>query len=121
MKFVACAKAIADPTRLRIFRLIAEQELCVCQVIEVIGLAPSTISKHLAILLGAGLVLSRKRGRWIYYRRAGDATARSLVRLIKKELDKEKRVEADLRKLKQVLSIDPEILCRRQARRRRSR
>ena len=43
-------------------------ELCACQITELFGLAPSTMSKHLSILYQAGLVDSRKEGRWIYFR-----------------------------------------------------
>ena len=48
------------------------QELCVCQVIELLGLAPSTVSKHLSILKHARLIDGRKHGRWMYYRLADE-------------------------------------------------
>jgi DNA-binding transcriptional ArsR family regulator len=43
-------------------------ELCVCQIIELLGLVPSTVSKHMSILKQAGLVENRKEARWMYYR-----------------------------------------------------
>jgi ArsR family transcriptional regulator, arsenate/arsenite/antimonite-responsive transcriptional repressor len=46
--------------------------LCLSQIIELLGLAPSTVSKHMAILHQAGLAETRKDGRWIYYRLAGE-------------------------------------------------
>ncbi|HPF71904.1 MAG TPA: metalloregulator ArsR/SmtB family transcription factor [Candidatus Krumholzibacteria bacterium] len=68
--FVDVAKALADPSRVRILCALKGRELCVCEVVDLLGLATSTISKHMAILRGARLVESRKDGRWVYYRRA---------------------------------------------------
>jgi DNA-binding transcriptional ArsR family regulator len=68
--FETAAKAIGDPSRVRILKLLEGGELCVCQIIPVLGLAPATVSKHLAILKAAGLVRQRKQGRWIHYRLA---------------------------------------------------
>ncbi|MEM1211006.1 MAG: metalloregulator ArsR/SmtB family transcription factor [Planctomycetota bacterium] len=62
-------KALADETRLRVVMLLDGRELCLCQLVEVLDLAPSTVSKHLSVLHGAGLVRMRKQGRWHYYRR----------------------------------------------------
>jgi ArsR family transcriptional regulator len=45
-----------------------EGELCLCQVIELLDLAPSTVSKHMSLLKQAGLIEQRKEGRWHYYR-----------------------------------------------------
>jgi DNA-binding transcriptional ArsR family regulator len=59
-------KALADETRVRTLLSLRQGELCVCQITELFGLAPSTVSKHLSILFQAGLVDSRKDGRWMY-------------------------------------------------------
>ncbi|MBE0532233.1 MAG: helix-turn-helix transcriptional regulator [Rhodospirillales bacterium] len=64
------AKAIADGSRARILKMLEGGELCVCQVTIALDLAPATVSKHLSVLRLAGLVLTRKRGRWAYYRLA---------------------------------------------------
>jgi DNA-binding transcriptional ArsR family regulator len=64
---LSITKALSDENRLRILMMVKEQEACVCQIIEVIGNAPSTVSKHLSILKSAGLLDSYKRGRWVYY------------------------------------------------------
>jgi ArsR family transcriptional regulator, arsenate/arsenite/antimonite-responsive transcriptional repressor len=61
-------KALSDENRVRALMMLGGGELCVCQIIEVLGLAPSTVSKHMSILKQAGLVKTRKDGRWIYYR-----------------------------------------------------
>ncbi|MGD0886454.1 MAG: metalloregulator ArsR/SmtB family transcription factor [Thermodesulfovibrionales bacterium] len=66
--FILQAKAISDPTRVRMLKLLEGGELCVCEIMEVLGLVQSTASKHLNILKMSGLVESRKGGTWSYYR-----------------------------------------------------
>ena len=70
--------ALSDESRLRAFLLLRDQELCVCQIIDVLGLSPATVSKHMSILHQAGLVDRRKEGKWHYYRWA-DAKATSVI------------------------------------------
>ncbi len=60
-------KALADETRLRILNLIAHRELCVCQIVDVLELGQSKVSRHLAHLRNAGLVSDRRDGLWMYY------------------------------------------------------
>lgn len=92
-------------------------ELCVCQITELFGFAPSTISKHLSILQHAGLVLSRKSERWVYYR-LPDKTAPVVVRealdWVHKSLTKSEEMATDGKKLKKILQKDPAELCRNQ-------
>ncbi len=66
--FINQAKAVSDPTRIRMLKLLEGGELCVCEIMEVLDLVQSTASKHLNILKMAGLVDSRKVGTWSYYR-----------------------------------------------------
>ncbi|HPY41101.1 MAG TPA: metalloregulator ArsR/SmtB family transcription factor [Thiolinea sp.] len=62
------SKALADQTRLRILLLLIERkELCVCDLTEALQLAQPKISRHLAILREAGLLLDRKAGLWVHY------------------------------------------------------
>lgn len=68
--FETVAKAVADPTRVRILKLLEAGEICVCHVTALLELAPATVSKHLAILKTAGLVQSRRDGKWVHYRLA---------------------------------------------------
>ncbi|HAZ09257.1 MAG TPA: ArsR family transcriptional regulator [Elusimicrobia bacterium] len=61
-------KAFADETRLRILHLLTRRkEMCVCDIMKILGLPQSKISRHLAYLRGAGLVRDRKQGLWSYY------------------------------------------------------
>lgn len=70
-QLLAVTKALADETRLRALAALGGGELCLCQLIEVLGLAPSTVSKHMTLLQQAGLVHRRKEGRWHFYRLVG--------------------------------------------------
>ena len=56
-EFMAITKALSDPNRVRILLALRRGELCVCQITELFGFAPSTVSKHLSILHHAGLIL----------------------------------------------------------------
>jgi len=60
-------KALADETRLRILNLLCRRELCVCQIVEVLAVGQSKVSRHLAHLRHAGLVTDRREGLWMYY------------------------------------------------------
>lgn len=61
-------RALSDRTRLRILNLLQVGELCVCDVVDVLNAPQPTISRHLAYLRKAGLVIARKDGLWSYYR-----------------------------------------------------
>jgi len=68
-EFMNITKALADVNRVRILTALdGRDELCVCQLIDMLQLAPSTVSKHLFILRNARLIMGRKEGRWMYYR-----------------------------------------------------
>ena len=60
-------KAIDHSLRIRALAALRDGELCVCELIELLGLAPSTISKHMTVIADAGLVDRRRDGRWTYY------------------------------------------------------
>jgi len=63
--------ALGDAGRLRALVALCGKELCACHIVALLRLAPSTVSKHMAVLQKAGLVSSRRSGRWVYYRAAG--------------------------------------------------
>lgn len=113
-------KALADENRVRALLALRGGELCVCQMTELFGLAPSTVSKHLSILLQAGLVESRKEGRWIFYRlpgREAPAEAREALEWVGRALNGDPRAAQDQKALKRILKQDPAELCRRQCER----
>jgi ArsR family transcriptional regulator len=61
-------RALADPTRLRLLNLIADREICVCYLVEVLRTSQPKISRHLAYLRKAGIVAARREGKWMHYR-----------------------------------------------------
>ncbi len=64
-------KALGEPLRLRLAALLAaEGELCVCRLVEAVGLPQYTVSRHLGQMRAAGLVLARRQGTWMYYKLA---------------------------------------------------
>ena len=116
---VKALKALGDETRIRAVLALREYELCVCQIVELLELAPSTVSKHLQILKEAGLVKSRKKGRWVYYSlSSSDAKGvpQAALRMILLKARQTNVAKTDCRRLKKILKIDPEVLCERQKR-----
>lgn len=113
---VAIAKALADRTRLRILMALTGGELCVCQIVELCSLAPSTISKHLQLLSHAGLIASRKDGRWIYYRLAEKGAPDNVLgalRWLRKCFSDDAVIASDRKTLEKITTKDKETLCRK--------
>jgi ArsR family transcriptional regulator, arsenate/arsenite/antimonite-responsive transcriptional repressor len=111
---MAVLKALADENRVRALLALGAGELCVCQIVELLGLAPSTVSKHMAILKHARLVESRKQGRWMFYRlakREASVEAKKIAAVVSQLLADNPQIDADAKRLIQILKIDPEVLC----------
>jgi DNA-binding transcriptional ArsR family regulator len=118
-EFMAITKALSDPGRVRVLLALRRGELCVCQITELFGLAPSTISKHLSVLHHAGLILSRKSERWVYYRlpdQSAPVVVREALDWAKKSLGKSDEAIADAKRLQKILKMDLQDICRRQCR-----
>jgi len=110
-------KALSDIQRLRILMMLRAGELCVCQIIAVLGLAPSTVSKHLSLLSAADLVVSRKEGRWAYFKlpHGSDAPATvPVVKWVQAALVSDEQVLRDTEALKRALACSPKLLVTRQ-------
>lgn len=108
--------ALSDENRLRLLFALRRGELCVCQLIELLGLSPSTVSRHLSILRDAGLLDSRKAGRWVYYRVADHPLFPMFGKKAApffKSLGTSATVRADDRRLRCVRRMDMEVLCRK--------
>ena len=65
--FIRVMKALSDPNRVKMMKMLQSRPLCVCEIKEALGVAQSTASKHLKILEDAGLVRSFKDGLWVNY------------------------------------------------------
>lgn len=79
MRIVQYCKAVGDETRWRLVRLLARHELNVGELVEILGMGQSRISRHLRILAEAGLVQVRRDGLWAFYRAGEDAPARGFL------------------------------------------
>jgi ArsR family transcriptional regulator len=106
-------KALADETRLRILALLAEGELCVCDLMATLDLPQSTISRHLAYLRNAGLVEDRRQGVWMYYRLTaeGEPLRRDLKALLKIRLGELSQAKRDQISLHAYLDQKKESSC----------
>lgn len=112
-KFLKYTKALADGNRLRIIAALSRYpELCVCQMTELLDLAMATVSRHISVLQNAGLVESRKDGRWVYYRLDSDFP-RELRIWIDAELMRTSDIQKDQVRLDKIVSIGVEELCKK--------
>ena len=104
-------KALSDPNRIRILKMMLERELCLCEVREVLNLSNSTVSKHLSILRDAGLVLDSKNGKWVNFRindKADQHLVRSAIRMVETSFGDDETVRSDLKKVR---SVDRNKIC----------
>jgi DNA-binding transcriptional ArsR family regulator len=115
-EFMAISKALSDENRVRILLALKGGELCVCQIIELLNLAPSTVSKHMLILKHARLVESKKNGRWIYYRMAdqnASGAVRDAIDWITRNLSENSQIQKDAEHLENILKSSPMELCQK--------
>ncbi len=113
--FLKIAKALSDPTRLRALLALRRGELCLCQLIALLDLAPSTISKHMSLLLSSGLVRQRKEGRWRYFSLPDSPPepVRGALDWAFRVLDGTAQADRDAKKVEEIHKKDRTILCRR--------
>ncbi|MGE5483410.1 MAG: ArsR/SmtB family transcription factor [Ignavibacteriales bacterium] len=108
-------RAAADRSRARILKLLEDDELCVCQVVAVLGLGQSTVSKHLSILREAGLIEDRKEGRWVFYRLGSSGINRysvSILGLLRTWLNDDEMIAGDAERLRVIRETPVEEACR---------
>ena len=107
-------RALNDQTRLRALMALRQGELCLCQLVELLGLAPSTVSRHVNILYETGLVDRRKDGRWVYFKlvgRNGAPEARRALRWVTESLADTPEIVSDEQTLGGVKDSDLVELC----------
>ena len=109
--FIKVMKALSDPNRVKMIKLLQQRVLCVCEIRASLGLAQSTVSKHLKILEEAGLITYSKEGLWVNYRLADGAQnpyVSNLLGNLRHWLDEDVEVAA---LVEQLPGIDRETIC----------
>ena len=109
---VASARALGHPARLRTIAVLRSGELCVCQITEMLGLAPSTVSAHLKELRQAGLTTERKQGRWVYIKLADDEGVRAWIDSTLAAVANDRQIAADAALVEELRILPVEELCR---------
>jgi len=104
-------KALSDPNRIRVIRMLEVKPLCVCEITAILNLATSTVSKHLSILKEARFIFEQKEGKWVNYhlnRATQQQIVRELISLILKCDLNDPIIKSDRDKIK---SVDRTTLC----------
>jgi ArsR family transcriptional regulator len=94
-------RALADSTRLRLLNLIADREICVCYFVEILKTSQPKVSRHLAYLRKAGIVASRREGKWMHYRLTipKDEVAARILRETLRHLQERPEMKRDVARL----------------------
>ena len=112
--FIKLSKAISDEARVRILKLLENQELCVCQLMFILEMGQSTVSKHLGILKNAGLIEVRKDWTWSFYKLSKEGMNtynRKLLKFLSSILNDDSLILKDEERLREVIKKDIKILC----------
>ena len=106
-------KALSDETRLRIMALLFDGELCVCDLMEVLGLPQSTVSRHLAYLRNAGWLEDRRQNKWMYYQinKKTNELEKDLLKVMQDHFEHIAQITADRKKLASYLATKTKQTC----------
>lgn len=107
----AGAKALAHPARLRLLAMLADGELCVCQMTALVELAPSTVSQHLSVLARGGWIRERREGKLVFYRLDGEGSGEALLPPLLAALGNDPQVRADRAAAARLRLVDVAVLC----------
>jgi ArsR family transcriptional regulator len=111
--FLKVMKALSDPNRVKIIKMLQQRVLCVCELKAALNVAQPTVSKHLKLLEDAGLVMSDKDGLWVNYRLTDGGSspyAATVLGNLRHWLNDEKQI-VDL--VKMLPSIRREDVCKK--------
>lgn len=112
-EFIKVMKALSDPNRVKLIKMLQHKVMCVCEIRAALGIAQPTVSKHLKILEDAGLVWSAKEGLWVNYHLADGGRspyAATILGNMRHWLDKDAAVAAITKSLP---TIRREEICKR--------
>jgi ArsR family transcriptional regulator len=106
-------KALADPNRMRIVKMLMHREMCVCELAEALGVTQPSISRHMKLLEDADLVQHQREGLWINYRlnlSSPNVYAQVLLGHLQDWLEEDSEIQGLIQK---ALTLDREVVCRR--------
>ena len=112
-QLIRVLKALGDPNRMRVVKMLMHREMCVCELAEAISVTQPSVSRHMKLLEDADLVEHRRDGLWINYRlnRAPqNPYAQTLLEHLQNWLEEDPEVQALIRKAS---TLDREVVCRR--------
>lgn len=97
-------RALSDPTRLRLLKLLSDGEVCVCFFVAVLRTNQPKVSRHLSYLHKAGLVTTRRQGKWVYYRRLKlkESGFEAMLEGLMSELENDAQIAEDRRNLHRI-------------------
>src|SRR5579863_2132289 len=103
-------RALADATRLRLLNLIGGRDICVCYLVEILGIDQPKVSRHLSYLRRAGIVSARREGKWMHYRLLipEDEAAERILRATLKHLSSRPEMRDDISRLTQACRVPQE-------------
>ena len=108
---IAATRALGHPARMRTAAMLRTGELCLCQITEVLGLAPSTVSLHIKELKRAGLVSERKEGRWVFFSLADDEHAQRWLETALAAVEGDPQLSNDLDQIAELRRLPLVDLC----------
>lgn len=112
-EFIRVTKALSDPNRVKLIKILQQRTMCVCEIQAALGIAQPTVSKHLKVLEDAGLVGRHKEGLWVnYYLADGNSSpyAASLLGNLKHWLKDDPEIRTIMDKIP---GIQREEICRK--------
>ena len=110
-EIVKLFKALSDPNRIRILKMLEFRPLCVCEITKVLQLATSTVSRHLSLLRDVDLIIDSKDGKWVNYelnRSTKDLDVKEVLAIIGIRLNDDSAIASDLKNVK---AVDRNVIC----------
>ncbi|MCD4719529.1 MAG: metalloregulator ArsR/SmtB family transcription factor, partial [Desulfobacula sp.] len=105
MELIKCFKALSDKTRLRLLYVLQQYELNVNEIVLVVDMIQSGVSRHLKILMESGLLTSRRDGSFIYYSAVKNTVVKTFISLVDQSIEKEDIIGQDLEKAREMIKI----------------
>ena len=113
-ELVNVMKALSDPGRVKVLKMLQAREMCACEIIGLLGLAQPTVSRHLKVLVDAGLITGRKVGSWVHYRLAQNPPtpyARAMLAALSGWLEDDPEVASMRQALRAAPPVSPGSPC----------